>query len=90
MGLLTSYDWPGNVRQLRNIIERGINNCNSNILEVNDLSSEISEGLLNKQIDSDHIAKDLIGIDLAKKISQRIEDKNRFQNFCKNIMEIKP
>ncbi len=34
---LTEYDWPGNVRQLRNTIERATILCESNQITVNDL-----------------------------------------------------
>ncbi|MCG6911386.1 MAG: sigma-54 dependent transcriptional regulator [Deltaproteobacteria bacterium] len=42
MQVLTQYDYPGNVRELENIIERGVILCRSNILSVKDLSIDSS------------------------------------------------
>lgn len=39
--MLMDYDFPGNVRELRNIIERGINQTNSNQIAIDDLPKEI-------------------------------------------------
>ena len=41
MNLLMEYDWPGNVRQLENIIERAFALGSGEIIEVNDLPPEI-------------------------------------------------
>lgn len=37
MGMLIAYDWPGNIRELRNIIERAINVCTGNMITPNDI-----------------------------------------------------
>ena len=36
--LLMDYHWPGNIRELKNVIERGMNRCSGNILTMEDLS----------------------------------------------------
>jgi DNA-binding NtrC family response regulator len=41
--LLRKYDWPGNVRQLQNEIQRAVLMCDNTIVEVQDLSISISE-----------------------------------------------
>ena len=39
---LRNYDWPGNIRQLRNVIERMILMDNDGVLDINDLPEEIA------------------------------------------------
>jgi DNA-binding NtrC family response regulator len=38
---LLAYGWPGNVRQLRNVIERAVVVCASDAIELEDLSSDV-------------------------------------------------
>jgi transcriptional regulator with PAS, ATPase and Fis domain len=42
LDLLTAYPWPGNIRELRNVIERLVLRVNSPIVEPEDLSAEIA------------------------------------------------
>ena len=37
IGKLMEYDWPGNVRQLENVIERSLVLCSRRILEASDI-----------------------------------------------------
>lgn len=39
INMLLEYDWPGNIRELRNIIERMYISCSSNSIGINDLPS---------------------------------------------------
>jgi transcriptional regulator with PAS, ATPase and Fis domain len=48
--LLTQYNWPGNIRELRNVIERAVILENTNILQVESLPGEIIS--LNKPGDN--------------------------------------
>ncbi len=43
MDLLTSYSWPGNVRQLENSIERGVALCRGSKIRVGDLPVRLRE-----------------------------------------------
>lgn len=45
---LKDYNWPGNIRELQNIIERAINICQGKQIMVNDLAPVILRGVLGK------------------------------------------
>lgn len=42
MGALISYSWPGNIRELRNTIERGVITADTGYVELRNLPAEIS------------------------------------------------
>src|SRR5438270_682619 len=44
MKLLTDYAWPGNIRELRNTLERAVILCSSGIIEAEHLPSELASG----------------------------------------------
>jgi DNA-binding NtrC family response regulator len=44
MKLLTDYAWPGNIRELRNTLERAVILCSSGIIESEHLPSELASG----------------------------------------------
>lgn len=43
MGALTTYEWPGNIRQLRNMIRTMVVMCDRDKIDVHDLPPEISQ-----------------------------------------------
>jgi DNA-binding NtrC family response regulator len=52
--LLKSFDWPGNIRQLENVIERVVVLAESSVIRVSDLPEEMREGEpAAEEIDSD-------------------------------------
>jgi transcriptional regulator with PAS, ATPase and Fis domain len=40
--LMEKYDWPGNVRELENIMERAVNLCEGDMIDIDDLSENIT------------------------------------------------
>lgn len=59
--LLIRYNWPGNIRELSNVIERAINFANNEVLTLHDISAEVKEsGPDGKFKDKTHIGKDEI------------------------------
>ncbi len=47
-----AYAWPGNIRQLENVIERMVLMCEQNILSVDDLPEELLAGVPQRGVDS--------------------------------------
>jgi len=81
MKLLLSYDYPGNVRELENIIERGIILCEGGSIQPEDLPSEITEKSLPEKKQPSHHGEGLrhaisYSTDLAEKelIVQALHD----------------
>ena len=66
LGILTSYDWPGNIRELRNIIERMVVMSSETVLTSDDIPKDIilkGEGtgaLLDQNVNIQDAEKELI------------------------------
>ncbi len=82
---LTGYDWPGNVRQLRNTIERAVILCDSDRITLIDLPHLGDIGDIEKLID--HVPETN---DELKKIKQEIRQKSVHkieENFILNALK---
>lgn len=55
---LTNYDWPGNIRQLRNIIEAAVLTTPSQHIEATHLSLEVQQGALLTTAEKQHWTAD--------------------------------
>ncbi|MEH7249033.1 sigma 54-interacting transcriptional regulator, partial [Neobacillus niacini] len=74
MGILESYTWPGNIRQLKNVIEQILFYLDKNIIEVSDLPKEIHEeetptpentrktenNLVRKKVKKNHLSNNIL------------------------------
>ena len=58
---LIEYDWPGNIRQLRNAVERMLVLDTDGLLDVNDLPDEVAE--LAGEFTEDEILEGVAGVD---------------------------
>jgi len=64
---ITRYTWPGNLRELRNAVERGVILASGPYVEISDLPSQIGDGgrtpgrttetMTLEQIEADHIRR---------------------------------
>ena len=86
MAAMQSYDWPGNVRQLRNVVERTV------ILAPRDRLARIDSDMLPSEIVSTHIGGDsggsaLMGVPLreARESFEREYLKVQIRRFSGNI-----
>jgi len=78
MQRMIDYDWPGNIRELRNVIERAINLNSTNRLDVEDLPQVISQSqrtpVLSVQFGSPNFK-------LAEEYEQKIKERNRISEL---------
>ena len=56
---LTDYNYPGNVRELRNIIERALTLCENNLITYKDLPQEVVKEAREEQAPSDERKEEL-------------------------------
>jgi len=69
--LLESYPWPGNIRELQNIIERAVILTEGNVINPEDIGIKESMKGLNKEIE---ITEDM-SLKEARKVGQEIAEK---------------
>lgn len=60
---LQDYNWPGNIRELENIIERAINMCESTIITERDLPTYLTNTVAKKEIDIRLINGDMLTLE---------------------------
>lgn len=77
LNCIIDYDWPGNIRQLENIIERAINICQGSTIRIEDLPEDIRKGSFQDkaQIEYMYDEKELKEIESLEEAEIRIIDK---------------
>ncbi|OPY12386.1 MAG: Transcriptional regulatory protein ZraR [Syntrophus sp. PtaB.Bin138] len=53
LSLLMAYDWPGNIRELENVIERAFILCNEGLIGISHLPGELTAHELTAGVDAD-------------------------------------
>lgn len=74
MQLLQDYNWPGNIRELRNVIERAINLSSSSKLDINDLPKNITGEYFTQIKPSDY---NVSNQKLVEEFEQKINERNQ-------------
>ena len=67
---LTDYNYPGNVRELRNIIERALTLCENNLITYKDLPQEVVKETREERAPSDEKREELTLEDKKERIER--------------------
>lgn len=81
MKILISYNWPGNVRQLKNVIESAVVLANKEILDITDLPEEI------KHPENTAVTVKNINYNLSFRDAKKILIENFERDFIKKKLE---
>jgi two-component system, NtrC family, response regulator AlgB len=87
---LLRYDWPGNLRELRNVVERAVILAEGEEIEISDLPEEISELLLNGHNSEIELGSDVSLEKLGNEHIRRVLGRVRHRNKAAEILGIDP
>ncbi len=63
--VLSKHDWPGNIRELQNIVERAVISSKGDTLKINDLSEGLSESIIPEPVIRESSSIRLIDVERA-------------------------
>ncbi|MCH7973556.1 MAG: sigma-54-dependent Fis family transcriptional regulator [Bacteroidetes bacterium] len=86
MKAMLNYDWPGNIRELRNVIERAMILCENKTININGLPSNIL-GISHNISESKNLKATLNSYERAY-ITQILEENNWNKEVSAKILEI--
>jgi len=85
---LMSYDWPGNIRELRNVIERAMILCENKTITINGLPSQIRGN--SSQVEFSRNLKTAVNSYEKAFITQSLKENNWNKEETAKILEINP
>jgi len=90
MELLLDYDWPGNIRELQNVIERSSILSRSEIVEVDDALVPVSmaQSRQEESLEADVAGDDMSGASLSEPARTRTEYKTLAENEKQYITSV--
>jgi DNA-binding NtrC family response regulator len=71
---LVAYDWPGNIRELRNVMERAVMLCRDNLVSHQDLASLLPALVPNPSTDSGPLQNDLLRLTYSEAKQKVLEE----------------
>ena len=77
MKALVEYHWPGNVRQVESVIERAVLMCDSDVIGMRDIKSELrsrQQGLFDIDMPDEGIVFEELEKELLKKAMEKADN----------------
>lgn len=66
MNIFNNYSWPGNLREMRNVVKRATLLCQRDFISPDDIPSELSEAPLSRSIDDLALKREKNEVDLIR------------------------